>query len=132
VARLEKVRLSLSRDAELRTDAFKKYEELKIAESIKQENLIKEQSILSSAKIKLEALAEYNRKNHAGYSINKKVPNNEIETLTATEKKCLVDKINSDPNAPQALKNKIVKGSIEGKISINHDVIKYLNTLSKK
>jgi hypothetical protein len=53
--RLENTRLKLSRDAELRSSTYLLHKE--------------KLNLLSSAKTKLESLAEYNRKNHKGLGL---------------------------------------------------------------
>jgi hypothetical protein len=116
----------------MRTGKYKTLEEIKRIETINKENLIKEQSILSSAKLKLEALAEYNRKNHTSLSVYNRTPDSKIDKLTSTEINCVVDKINSDPDVSPLIKNKVATGTIEGSISVNNLVIKYLDTIIKK
>jgi len=114
--RMEKVRLDLARDAEMRTRPFMWVQE--------------KQALLTSAKTKLENLAEYGRKNNIRLGVYSKT--NEVEKLTLAEIKCVVDKINSDPDVSLDIKKKVAKGNIEGTIGINHPIIKYLESITKK
>jgi hypothetical protein len=86
------------------------------------------QALLSSAKRKLESLPEYNRKNHHMYGLSAidKMPNKEIENLTAAELKSLIDVINNDPSVSSDIKDRIKKGTIRGGIGVNNPIIKYL------
>lgn len=122
--RLENLRLTLTRQEELRRDApalFRRAENLRL---------------ISSAKVKLEALAEYNRKNGAQWSINRLSETYKetlgVDPLTDAELKSVVDQIKNDPTATQALKDKVADGKISGKININHPIIKYIESLEKK
>jgi hypothetical protein len=122
MVRLENVRLNLSRDAELRSKSY-----------LLQMN---NSHLLSSAKTKLESLAEFNRKNHKARGITSSETTSfkastGIDPLTDAELKSVVDKINSDPNA-RHLKDKVAEGKIHGSIGPNHPIIKYLESLEKK
>jgi hypothetical protein len=93
---------------------------------------MQQESLLSSAKTKLEALAEYNRKNHRNIGVSSKTAYPELEPFTAAELKCVADKINSDPNASLDIKKKVVRGTIDGSIGPNNAIISYLDTITKK
>jgi hypothetical protein len=132
--RLENLRLKLSRDAELRSNAYASHVEnprLPHAYTSDVEN----SRLLSSAKTKLESLGEYNRKNHKNWGLNHPASSFKVATgidpLTDAELKSVIDKINSDPNATQYLKDKVVGGKISGPINANHAIIKYLESIEK-
>jgi len=120
--RLENTRLKLSRDAELRSSTYLLHKE--------------KLNLLSSAKTKLESLAEYNRKNHKGLGLRgwehtfKELTG--IDPLTDAELKSVVDQIKNDPNAAQDIKDKVAEGKISGPIGVNHSIIKYLDSVVKK
>jgi len=61
--RLENVRLKLSREAELRSNAFASHVENSRLSHVYTSD-VENSRLLSSAKTKLESLGEYNRKNH--------------------------------------------------------------------
>jgi len=133
--RLENTRLKLSRDAELRSNAYASYvENSRLPHAYTSD--VENSRLLSSAKTKLESLGEYNRINHRSWGLNHPASSFKVTTgidpLTDTELKCVIDKINSDPNAPQYLKDKVVGGKISGPINANHAIIKYLESIEKK
>jgi hypothetical protein len=122
MVRLENIRLNLMREAELRSKAY----------SVHTEN----SGLLSSAKSKLESLAEFNRKNHKSKAMTSLVTSNfklstGVDPLTDAELKSVIDKINSDPDA-RHLRDKVIGGKISGSIGPNHPIIKYLESLEKK
>jgi hypothetical protein len=61
-----------------------------------------------------------------GLSAIDKMPNKEIENLTAAELKSLIDVINNDPSVSSDIKDRIKKGTIRGGIGVNNPIIKYL------
>jgi len=122
MVRLENTRLKLSRDAELRSKSYTPH--------------IENTGLLTSAKTKLESLAEFNRKNHTAKSITTSVKSSfklttGVDPLTTDELKSVIDKINSDPNAKH-LRDIVAKGKIHGPIGPNHPIIKYLESIEKK
>lgn len=133
--RLENVRLKLSREAELRSNAFASHVENSRLPHVYTSD-VENSRLLSSAKTKLESLGEYNRKNHKSWGLNHPASSFKVTTgidpLTDAELKSVIDKINSDPNATQYLKDKVVGGKISGPINANHAIIKYLESIEKK
>lgn len=122
MVRLENTRLKLSRDAELRSKSYTPH--------------VENTGLLTSAKTKLESLAEFNRKNHTARSMTTSETSSfklttGVDPLTADELKSVIDKINSDPDAKH-LRDKVAKGKIQGPIGTNHPIIKYLESLEKK
>lgn len=118
--RLEKMRLDMDRDAEMRTKSYIAWAE--------------KQALLSSARRKLELLAEYNRKNHHSFGIHgiSKLPQDEVQNLTVAELKCVVDVINSDSNVSPDIRSRVINGTIRGGINVNNPIIKYLDNIIVK
>lgn len=119
-SRMEKVRLDLLRDAELRSESYVNHQ--------------KKQALLLSAKTKLENVVEFNSKNHARIGLSNIDKHNDetLKNLTADELKVIVDIITKDPYASDEVKKTIASGKIVGSIRGNSPIIKYLNSIIKK
>lgn len=141
--RRQNVLNKISRAAEMQTESYKyKQAELLRKESLIKETQLKESSMLAEIAIKeksiikdsvkkLKEIAQYNDEHKASISANSSVPGNDETKLSKTENDTLVDIISKDNHAPLDVRNKILNKTIQGKISSDSTIIKYLEKKSK-
>jgi hypothetical protein len=90
-------------------------------------------SLISSAKEKLDVLAAYNKRNGQKIGVKANIPEYNIIALTDSEIKAITDKIKYDSNSSEFLDpQKFGSGKIKCGITPNSPLLKYLNSLNGK